>query len=915
MKRLGFYRAARGIAALGLLSSLPACLFSLSMQEDLESRPTPVSGGYVLDYDNIRNDCLYVEESEHQYRVTCRAVAADSNGNEHEPISISPGLELRFEDPNRIFGSEYSVADCGGDTLKRCYLIDLDEVVSTKIEFPLSVSAPNREPRTEKEEILIPYSIRTIGVMPEFPAQYRTIAQQTGTTNTDAGVVPLVQRGFENVALSTANFPSELYDICFRGNDAYLMAGSGGQYGGFIYRIAGSVYSGQHRIGEQVSLYAGSVNMGNYTEYSSRLRIRFGQQTRMACHPDGLLIVDEAELSQDSINPRRILFVRDEGPVELLGSGEAANFPQFTPSAPATFEPIFPVVGTDNKIYVAAYVNSEREEVGIFRILGKKKMQRVGTLGNQRTIGLYAGIAVDPTTLYFAQDYGREFSVLNTATGSVTSLRFTQFEANEPPFHLGGSLAKDASGRVYVASPFTSDCIWRLNGTQRSHYMGKCNEGGYAGDGENFSSSAIRLQIRKMAFAGEGSLYMTHDGAETGSGNMRRVDRNGKLTTVWQSRFRPVTDGAKVKPAETVFHNIVDVELGPNGEVYYAVASSQYGYNRIRTRIAPNGVVTTLAGAQTGPYVDGPALAARMDRPRSLHLATDGSLYFTAESLDYVRRYHVENGQGMVTTVAGRFGDGRYNGFSGDGGPAVDARFFNVRDVVSDASGNFYLSDSVNTRVRKVDTEGIVTTAIGGPWNGPCLGSCLSSPEGLSLDAAGHLWVVQKGVYYASGGHRLSRFDMRDPSNPQLVYSVGDGTSGFAGDGGSAQAAKLNEPTRIASDSTGRIYFVDQRETRVRVLEPSTNDDGSTDYSISTLFGGSSAVDCGSGTIEGFSTLLDLNERIRASLSVICVAIIRGLDVTDNCDADGGSIRIAIAQWAALQNPTSNITQITRSCR
>ncbi|HEY8504064.1 MAG TPA: hypothetical protein VIL46_05740, partial [Gemmataceae bacterium] len=169
-----------------------------------------------------------------------------------------------------------------------------------------------------------------------------------------------------------------------------------------------------------------------------------------------------------------------------------------------------------------------------------------------------------------------------------------------------------------------------------------------------------------------------------------------------------------------------------------------------------------------------------------------------------------------ISTFAGT---GR-KGYSGDGGPAAQARLNLPFDVVLDAKGNVYFSDTFNHCVRRVDAKtGVITTVAGcgrkgySGDGGPATEATLNEPYGVKIDADGNLYLVD----------RLN-FCVRkvDAKTGVITTVAGTGKSGYSGDGGPAAKAMMREPNGIALDGKGKLYVADVRDQRVRVVDLAT---------------------------------------------------------------------------------------------
>lgn len=238
--------------------------------------------------------------------------------------------------------------------------------------------------------------------------------------------------------------------------------------------------------------------------------------------------------------------------------------------------------------------------------------------------------------------------------------------------------------------------------------------------------------------------------------------------------------------------------------------------NRIRM-IDTEGIITTIAGDSTRGYNgDGiPATSAWL-APFGITLDHDGNLIIADGGNNRIRR--VDKDTGIITTIAGT----GVQGFSGDGGPATAATFFRPSNLAYDAEGNLFIADWYNNRIRRIDTQGIITTVAGSGVTGQNIGG-FGGDGGLATDAQLFnpisLAFAPDGDLYITDFHnnRIRKVDAQG-----IITTVaGNGASDFNGDFIPAATAHLNRPSGIAFDANGNLIFSDEVHLRIRLIDPS----------------------------------------------------------------------------------------------
>ncbi|MEP5365674.1 MAG: T9SS type A sorting domain-containing protein [Reichenbachiella sp.] len=246
------------------------------------------------------------------------------------------------------------------------------------------------------------------------------------------------------------------------------------------------------------------------------------------------------------------------------------------------------------------------------------------------------------------------------------------------------------------------------------------------------------------------------------------------------------------------FNQPAGIARGNSGNIYVA----EWTNHTIR-KVTPEGVVTTLAGSHgTAGFADGTGTAARFNTPAGIAVDASENVYVTEFSGHRIRKITSE---GVVTTIAGN-GTG---GFADDTGTA--AQFNGPIGITIDESGNLYVGDFNNHRIRKITAEGVVTTLAGsgiaGFADGTGAAAQFSSPTGVVVDASGNLYMGE------FSGHRIRKIT----AEGVVTTLAGSGISGFAD--GTGTAAQFNSPFSITLDQSDNV-LVGGNGFRLRKISP-----------------------------------------------------------------------------------------------
>ena len=282
---------------------------------------------------------------------------------------------------------------------------------------------------------------------------------------------------------------------------------------------------------------------------------------------------------------------------------------------------------------------------------------------------------------------------------------------------------------------------------------------------------------------------------------IRKISPSGDVTTL-VGTGEAGADGDGGPAADARLRLPLGVAVDSAGTLYIADT-----YNHRIRKVTSDGIISTVAGTGVSGYGGdgGPGTAAMLAYPTSVALASDGTLYIADTSNHRVRKLAVD---GTITTVAG-MGAAGYNG---DGGPATLARLNNPRGVAVSAEGKLYIVDRENRRIRMVDADGLISTIAGtgsSGFNGDrgqATQATLRAPYGVAVDRQGNLYIAD------TFNHRVRKVT----TDGSISTVAGSDQFGYSGDGWAAGFAALHYPLGVAVDIAGNLYVADSFNHRIR---------------------------------------------------------------------------------------------------
>ena len=420
-------------------------------------------------------------------------------------------------------------------------------------------------------------------------------------------------------------------------------------------------------------------------------------------------------------------------------------------------------------------------------------------------LGVFASVLVflASANLVSAQQRGSITTVVGMGPNNVPAVL--------APVDGAQSVAIDSSGNIYIAASGL-DRIFKVDSLGTLTLFAGTGVYLFNGDGIPAINAGLNGPC-SIALDANGNLFIS----EWGNRRIRRIDRStGIISTVAGTGGSGCSgDGGPAINATMTYPRALAIDY--LGNVFIA----DYFDHRIRRVDAGTGVITTVAGNGIAGYSGdgGRATGASLKYPSGVAVDNQGNIFIADRDNHRIRRVDI---YGTITTFAGN----GTQGFFGNGGPASSASLSIPEGVVVGSSGDIYIADSGNHCVRRVDTAGIISGVVNSIAysgysgdGGPASDARLVFPVGITLDGAGDMFIADSADHrvrrVGSGGDGL----ITGATNETITTVAGNGTYAFYGEGVPAIGASIHQLMGLSSDSEGNIYFVDGWDYRVRGVD------------------------------------------------------------------------------------------------
>ncbi len=295
-------------------------------------------------------------------------------------------------------------------------------------------------------------------------------------------------------------------------------------------------------------------------------------------------------------------------------------------------------------------------------------------------------------------------------------------ELNDP-----GGIAFDPSGNLYIADTY-NNVVRKVDTSGNISIFAGTGNGGFSGDGGPATAAELLIPF-SVTSDSAGNIYIQ----DTGNSVVRKVDTTGKITTFAGTPgvAGHAGDGGAATGA-TLSEN-QGARFDSAGNLFVPQCDDA----AIR-KIDTAGTITTVAGSFTEGFSGdgGQATSAQLNCPSGVAIDPVGNFYIADEFNNRIRKV---NTAGIISTIAGNGTPGS----TGDNGPATAAKLNLPNDIAIDAAGNLYIADSGNNRIRKIGTNGIITTVAGGLENAGS--AAVNSPLGVTTNSAGNVYFSDSG--------------------------------------------------------------------------------------------------------------------------------------------------------------------------
>jgi serine/threonine protein kinase, bacterial len=559
--------------------------------------------------------------------------------------------------------------------------------------------------------------------------------------------------------------------------------------------------------------------------------------------PSGVVADKKGNLYISDRSNDRIRVVDKKGVIRTYaGSGVAGFQGDAGPALKAQLDKPFGITLDEAKnLYIADRNNNRVRKVSpegiITTVAGDGGFFFMGDNGPayRASIAAPTGVAVDTKgNLYIADRNNNRIRVVDSM-GMIRTVAGT----GQQDYNGESEVARETN--LYLPFGLTVDSNDNLLVIDRSHYRIRRIDP-KSGQVETVAGNGIKL------FAGDGgpatgaTLSFPHGMSvdkkdnlffsDKGHFRIRKITPDGVINTIGGNGVRGNV-GDNIPALEANFYNVTTITQNPKGDMFMASPS---GFVSLIRRFDSKGIIHDFIDTASPRYREAISKSKYKGLVQKGAVATitqfsdivfdpKGNLFASDRLNHQIRKIDTE---GNISTIAGTGDSDHY----GDNGPALEAAFRDPNALASDSEGNIFIADTANNLIRRIDTKGVVTTFAGNGEHsdsgdgGPALKASIRSMDDIEFNPAGELHIL------GTNTHKVRKIT----KDGKIMTVAGKGYAGFFGDGGSATKAMLKNPAAISFDSKGNMYIADMGNNRIRKVD---------DQGIITTFAGTGSFGWG----------------------------------------------------------------------
>ncbi|EFC47410.1 predicted protein [Naegleria gruberi] len=524
-------------------------------------------------------------------------------------------------------------------------------------------------------------------------------------------------------------------------------------------------------------------------------------------YPSGIAISSSDETYIADTNNHRIRKITTSGIISTIAGNGTAGYSGDGSSAKSAqlYYPSGVAISSSDEIYIVDRSNNRIRKITtsgiISTIAGNGTAGYSGDVATSAKLYYPSGIAISSSDETYIADTNNHrirkittSGIISTIAGNGTAgYSGDGSSAKSAQLYYPSGVAISSSDEIYIVDR-SNNRIRKITTSGIISTIAGNGTAGYSGDGSSATSAQLNSPSG-IAISSSDEIYI----ADMFNNRIRKITTSGIISTIAGTGTSGYSgDGSSATSIQLYFPYGVAVSL--SDEIYIADMFN----NRIR-KITTSGIISTIAGG----IGDGLSATTAYINAITFEFSSSGEIYIADTNNHRIRKITTS---GIISTIAGT----GTSGYSGDGSSATSAQLNSPYGIAISSSGEIYIADTNNNRIRKITTSGIISTIAGTGTQGysgdgsSATSAQLYNPYGVAISSRGEIYVAD-----------YNNNRIRKITTSGIISTIaGTGTSGYSGDGSSAISAQLYNPYGVAISSSDEIYITDTNNNRIRKLSP-----------------------------------------------------------------------------------------------